>query len=250
MATTPVQFDLPPDLTLTLELYAFGTPTVIANGAGGDAAPQLANNKGTYQADVTEALVGWYHARAKDGSGNTIGKGWVELADTTAVHRVHETPKELFDQLDAIEAKTTLIGSGTTEVSQPVDPDSGDLSLTQGDDHLSGDRIPRWTIEDWTGPDMTGAPAHLRLVKISVYNGQTNGPAELVVTGGTCTMVGSDLVVEVPITAAQSDTLTASWNEEEVTHRYQVFSPDGGSGNNEDTTIARGDAYVVRKVIP
>jgi hypothetical protein len=94
MATTPVEFRAPSGLTLTLELYPYGSDS-IANGAG-DSATEETNRKGVYQAPVTEALTGWHTAHVKSGS-DIVAVYDIYLEDDTDPHRCHDAPARLHD---------------------------------------------------------------------------------------------------------------------------------------------------------
>lgn len=85
MASTPVEFEAPVGLTLTLKLYPHGSDT-IANGLG-DACTEETNRVGTYAASVTEALTGLHHAIILDGSSNLIATYHVDLQDNTSIYR-------------------------------------------------------------------------------------------------------------------------------------------------------------------
>lgn len=87
MANTPVEFRAPPGLTLTLELYPYGSDTI--GNTGGDTATEETNRKGLYTATVTEALSGWHTAHIKLGS-VVIAVGDANMADTTDIVRVHD----------------------------------------------------------------------------------------------------------------------------------------------------------------
>tara|TARA_R110000824_G_scaffold526_11_gene3389 strand:- start:5306 stop:8155 length:2850 start_codon:yes stop_codon:yes gene_type:complete len=95
VATTPVEFESPAGLTLTLELYPYGSDT-IANGAG-DACTEATNRHGVYSADVTEALTGLHHAIIVDGSGNLIATYSVDLLDDTSIYRCGDLTAGLND---------------------------------------------------------------------------------------------------------------------------------------------------------
>ncbi len=91
MATTPIEFDAPEGLTLTLELYPRGSD-VLANGPG-DAATEKTNDKGRYTASVTAAIAGWHTARIKDATNITVARYVVDLADDTNIHECRDSPQ-------------------------------------------------------------------------------------------------------------------------------------------------------------
>lgn len=66
MAAT-LELFAPPGLTLTVELYPYGSDT-IANGAGGDSLTEATNRKGLYAATVEETLSGWHTVHVKLGA--------------------------------------------------------------------------------------------------------------------------------------------------------------------------------------
>lgn len=92
MANTPVEVRAPSGLSLTLELYPYGSDT-LAN-TGGDALSEATNRKGLYTATVTEPLAGWHTAHVKQGSA-IVAVYDIFLADTTDVQRCEDAPIQL-----------------------------------------------------------------------------------------------------------------------------------------------------------
>ena len=95
MAITPVEFESPSGLTLTLELYPHGSD-VIANGVG-DTCTEETNRHGVYSVSVTEALTGLHHAIIVDGSDNLIATYSVDLLDDTSIYRCSDLTTGLND---------------------------------------------------------------------------------------------------------------------------------------------------------
>jgi hypothetical protein len=95
MAITPVEFESPSGLTLTLELYPHGSD-VIANGVG-DTCTEETNRHGVYSVSVTEALTGLHHAIIVDGSNNLIATYSVDLLDNTSIYRCSDLTTGLND---------------------------------------------------------------------------------------------------------------------------------------------------------
>ena len=124
MASTPVQFEAPSGLTLTLKLFPHGSDT-IANGAGGDAATEKVNMLGLYEATVTEALAGYHNALVVDDSGNPIGAYNVNLADDTTIHRCGDLPsgfdgaKNNLDDLNDITITAGAIADAVLDEAVP-----------------------------------------------------------------------------------------------------------------------------------
>ena len=87
MANAIVQCQAPTGLSLTLSLYAFSSDDTLANSGGADTLTEKTNNKGLYQATVTEGLSGWHWAKILDGSSNLIAHYAVWMSDTTNTHR-------------------------------------------------------------------------------------------------------------------------------------------------------------------
>lgn len=85
MANAIVELVAPPGMTLTLELYAYGSDS-LANSGGADTLVEATNLKGLYLATVTEGLTGWHRARVKSGS-STVAVYDVYMTDTTSRHR-------------------------------------------------------------------------------------------------------------------------------------------------------------------
>jgi len=69
-----------------LELYPLGSDT-LANSVGGDNLIEETNRSGTYQAIVTEALIGTYEAYCLTGT-NIFYLGLVDMADDILVHSI------------------------------------------------------------------------------------------------------------------------------------------------------------------
>lgn len=111
MATTPVEFRAPTGLTLTLELYAYGSDTI--GNTGGDSATEATNRKGLYSANVTEALEGWYTAHVKSGS-TVIAVYDVFMVDDTNVHRCTDRPQD--QAQETVASVTGAVGSVTGAV--------------------------------------------------------------------------------------------------------------------------------------
>ncbi len=97
MATTPVEFEAPSGMTLTVELYPYGSDT-IAN-TGGDTATEATNRKGLYSASITESTSGWHTLHILDGSSNLIGTYAVYMEDDTDIHRAEDSPARMYDGL-------------------------------------------------------------------------------------------------------------------------------------------------------
>lgn len=111
MASTPVEFNAPSDLTLTINFYPFGSDTV----ASGGAATERSNCKGLYSRTVSESISGWHNAVILL-DGVVIGGGVVFLTDTTNIHRVESAPHAAYDRLAALRA---------------ADVDGGDVATAQ-----------------------------------------------------------------------------------------------------------------------
>ena len=94
MASTPVELRAPSGLSLTLELYPYGSDT-IAN-TGGDSLTEASARKGLYSATVTESLSGWHTAHVKSGS-SVIAVYDIYLEDDTDVHRCEDAAQRLYD---------------------------------------------------------------------------------------------------------------------------------------------------------
>lgn len=117
MATTPVEFFCPSGLTLTIELYPYGSDTI--GNTGGDSATEATNRKGLYSANVTEALAGWYTAIVKAGT-TVVALYSVFLVDDTSIHRCHDSAEVLYTNsltADAVKADAaTEIGVATLTI--------------------------------------------------------------------------------------------------------------------------------------
>jgi len=240
MANTPVVFDAPSGMNLTLELYAWGSDT-IAN-PGGDVATERVNNKGTYEAIVAESLTGWYHATIKDGDGNLIAKYMVYLTDTTSAHRCTERgpddPSEdwrdgarLDAELDAIKAKTDTLGSGTVVVNAPLSTDGQTLTLVVGDDYYEADgraiEFRPSTDGDW--PDLTGAQV---VLTVSTDYGQV-----LLSVAGTVVNPTTNKLVRFELSSTDTNNLR---------HGANKFAVEATLANGHNVTlVAQGKCIVL-----
>jgi hypothetical protein len=152
------------------------------------------------------------------------------------------------DTLSDIRAKTDQIGPAAVTVSAPVDPSDGNrLTLTQGDDHTAGDRLPSWAISNYTGPSLADGTAKLRLLAIADY--QTlgaNAPAALEVTA-TVSQSGSTVTVTAAVTAAQSALLATYPPGDQTTHQYQLVATTSGG---LVTSLLLGPATISRRIDP
>jgi hypothetical protein len=97
MATTPVEFQAPSGMTLTVKLYPYGSDS-IANGAGGDSATEATNRKGLYSASVAESITGWHTVHIFDASSNLIALYAVYMLDTTDIRRAEEAPARMYEE--------------------------------------------------------------------------------------------------------------------------------------------------------
>lgn len=87
-----------------------------------------------------------------------------------------ESLRALDALLDAIKAKTDMIGEGAVTVAAPVSMD-GDVELDQGYDYYAADgRALEWTNTDSTWPDLTGATAWFMVGTYLSVTGSISNP--------------------------------------------------------------------------
>ena len=115
MASTPVEFRAPSGLTLTLEVYPYGSDTI--GNTGGDSAAEETNRKGVYTATVTEALTGWHTAHVMSGS-DAIAVYDVDLNDTTVVHRCFDRAAEINAQVAGVDHSEAIRRIATIAVGK------------------------------------------------------------------------------------------------------------------------------------
>jgi len=84
MASTPIHFQAPSGLTLTVHIFALSPDGEIVNTTS-TAAAEENNAKSHYVCVVTESLVGEFRYHIKVGS-KVIGSGFLRLADTPEIH--------------------------------------------------------------------------------------------------------------------------------------------------------------------
>lgn len=153
------------------------------------------------------------------------------------------------EKLDAVKAKTDLIGSLAYTIVNPVDTSDGDrLSLVAGDDYTGTGRVPTWTVTGWTGPTLAAA-GKLRLVRLPRYvQGKLSRVSADLELDATIAADGSTLTITAPITGAETSTLTGLTDTADVdTHRYQLLGFDA-SAPTELVSIMLGMATVLRGV--
>lgn len=110
MATTPIEFTCPTGLTLTGEVYPYGSDTI--GNTGGDAATEATNRKGLYSFSVAEELAGWHTVIIKEGT-DIRAVYHVFLVDDTNIHRCHEYMDMQYED-GAIWIDTVNGAAGTT----------------------------------------------------------------------------------------------------------------------------------------
>lgn len=113
-------------------------------------------------------------------------------------------PPEVQEQLDDIQAKTDLIGTGAGPlVVTPVSADGGTISLFQRDDyHLDDGRAIEWTDTGglWAGYDMTAGAT----VALEFPTGEVNDWPMIIVSST------APKKIRLQLTAAQTDHLDSS----------------------------------------
>jgi hypothetical protein len=115
-----------------------------------------------------------------------IGAFLVTISGTVEVN-------SLVARLNAIQARTNLLGSARVTVSSPV-AENGVMEIWRRDDY-EGAQALRWRFEDYTGPALSSAV--LRFLPTSDYLAGKGTPT--VIEGGTAVMDGDDLVVTVDL---------------------------------------------------
>lgn len=105
--------------TLTLELFAYGSDTLI--NTGGDAATEATNRKGIYSAAVSEAITnGWHTAHIKE-DGEVKAVWDVYLTESLGIYRAHDRPQR-------VESVTSVV---MTIANVDIDPPAA-VGLTTG----------------------------------------------------------------------------------------------------------------------
>jgi len=121
---------------------------------------------------------------------------------------------------DAIKVKTDLITAGAVDIVSPVAADQS-LTIVRGDDYADADgRALTWTVEGWTGPDLTDATATFRLMTRSAYE-RGDGTAVLS-KAGTVSEDGGTVTIKVELTAAETAALGAAPPNQPLSHKYHL----------------------------
>jgi hypothetical protein len=189
---TPVEFSAQTGLTLTVELYPYGSDT-IANGSG-DAATEATNRKTIYTIIVTEALVGWHHAIIMH-NGVSLGGYDVLLADDEEIHRCEDRSHGVTELAAALDGKADTIQSDVSWLAADrVVPwsTSGSFEAEVGvSNSWTGFNRGKWVIaHDWdTGSDYgEGIVADDGLLCIA--SSQANGQTGIVFQGDQFAFLG------------------------------------------------------------
>jgi hypothetical protein len=109
-------------------------------------------------------------------------------------------------------------------INSVVDVTDGNrLNLVRGDDHTEGDRLPSWTILNYTGPSMVGGSLKLRLLREDIYTRKDSHDEAILEVNGTISQSGSTLTITGPITSTESAELLSTPTPGFDTHEYQLL---------------------------
>lgn len=105
---------------------------------------------------ATEIAGGWYKYVLVAGSNDAYGeyKATFKTSDATVDAQHIPSLWVVAAWIDAITAKTNLLGVTVPVIQTPYNPNSGKITLIRGDDYLVG-VLPAFTSAAW--PDLTGA---------------------------------------------------------------------------------------------
>ena len=154
-----------------------------------------------------------------------------------------DTLKTLSEQVDAVEIKTDLIGSGALTWRSPVNVD-GDVELIQGDDYSPdmGTELT-WSEADYSGALTADDTVELRLMTTAAYKAGT-GTAALT-KAGTLALAGTTLTATFALTTAEVATLTSTEPPDgKVNYTYQIRATKDG----ERQTLGIGSLTLKRNV--
>ena len=173
----------------------------------------------------------------------TLGVG-TTLAGVTVKVGAAVNPEE-GESIANIEDKTDTITGDVTIVS-PVDIVSGgnQLNLIAGDGYETATRIPKWTIANYAGPDLTGGSGKLRFAEYSAYKQSALAPAVLI-ADATVGVAGTTVTITAPLSETQTATLKTPPTTGKPTHVYQLIVSTAAS---EDVTVIIANAVVTRRV--
>jgi len=156
-------------------------------------------------------------------------ESWEGAADWTSDERAQirdalgvegEAADAAGGQLQAIKARTDLIGSAEVDFAGSVNAD-GTLDLVAGDDYLEANgKELTWRVDEWAGPNLAGATAVLAFVRMADWQGGTI-EAELSATA-TAEMQDGTAVFTGELTAAQTGQLETSPPEQHYNYVYQL----------------------------
>lgn len=123
---------------------------------------------------------------------------------------------------------TILLGKMSGARVVTVSPVAGDQSveIVQGDDYRTADgRALTWTVEDYSGPDVTGLTVTFGVTPAADYNAGSANP--VFTATGSAAMSGDDAVFSVELTATQTALLTPSPPADSFGYIYQMRATSG-----------------------
>jgi len=197
-----------------------------ASAAEIDAVLSHAHGEGSWEGATAAPTVEEIDAQLTESHGEG---GWEGAADWTADERAQirdalgvegEAAGAAGGQLQAIKARTDLIGSAEVDFAGSVNVD-GTLDLVAGDDYLEANgKELTWRVDEWAGPNLAGATAVLAFVRMADWQGGTI-EAELSATA-TAEMQDGTAVFTGELTAAQTGQLETSPPEQHYNYVYQL----------------------------
>lgn len=241
-------------LNLYIRVFQPDTGYVYRQTNGGEFVAYQGANWDTQWLTMTElGTTGWYYAEAAgdiDTEVNYVVDVWKRIGLEPASNDTKladgawgpETEAGLGDLLSEVLAR---VNAARITYQGPI---SNTLTATiiQGDTYTTSDLV--WTVEDYTGPSVSGSTGKLRICKLEDFNEDGAVSAELEVDA-TASMVGADLVITSALTAAQTAALESSPPDDKWNYVYQVvLTLSGGSVLTPDR--ATGAMTVNKRVGP
>ena len=252
MATQTLEFNAGTGLTISCKLFALGSDTVVATAS----ATEKTNDLNRYSVAFTDLAAGAYRLNGFVGAVGGFVNEIFDVEASTATYfprsalgnvpSAAATADAVWDELlsghavlgsageivEAIKAKTDLLGTGAATVTAPV-TSTGELAdIVIGDDYLAThSRAFEWTVDAVSGVDVGDASC-----KFGVKHPKRGG----FIVDGTVTLSGVKWLLSFDV--AKTD--TADLTEDDYEWSVEVRDASG----NEITRVRNADCRLVKLV--
>lgn len=221
---------------------AAGAPAETSVYAALAAIPTTNPSEPPSAATIADAV--WDEATAGHVATGTFGKLFADVwtsigaALATAVAAVKGV-------VDAIKVRTDTIGAATLTVTSPITA-GGDLTLVAGDDY-SGSRAIPFVLTGWTGDDLTGAAASVRVIRAGNWAGEDTAAERTWPV--TLTQNGTTVTGTCELTPEQTAGLRTAPPAGEWNYRWQLRLDAGVTVGGALDPLDSGRMRVVKRIV-